>query len=270
MSAMKRFLAGVTMGALFVAVFASMMGAATAPSAPPEGPEWTPLFNGKDLTGWTPKIRGYALGENYKDTFRVADGAIQVNYDGYEAFDDRFGHLFYQTPFSKYVLRLEYRFTGEQVAGGPGWAWRNSGVMVHGQDPKTMTLDQSFPVSAEIQFLGGDQEGERHTANLCTPGTHVVIDGQLVTRHCTDSTSDTYRGDRWVSVEIEVHGAGLVIHRVEGKEVMRYEQVQFDPNDPDAKRIMPEGSPLITGGTISLQSESHPVEFRNIRIKRLD
>ena len=27
---------------------------------------WIPLFNGKDLTGWEIKIKGYPLNENYK------------------------------------------------------------------------------------------------------------------------------------------------------------------------------------------------------------
>ena len=39
---------------------------------------WIALFNGKDLDGWTPKIKGYAAGENYGDTFRVEDGVLKV------------------------------------------------------------------------------------------------------------------------------------------------------------------------------------------------
>lgn len=231
---------------------------------------WISLFNGKNLDGWTPKIKGYPLGVNYANTFRVENGAIKVAYDGYEGpYNDRFGHLFYKSPFSHYILRMEYRFTGEQVQGGPGWAWRNSGVMVHGQDPKTMRVDQDFPVSCEVQFLGGPAQGDRTTGNVCTPGTHLVMDGKLVTRHCTDAKSPTYRGDQWVSLELEVRGHGLVIHRINGQEVLRYEQVQLDPNDADAKNLIKDGNVKLQGGTISLQSESHPIEFRNIRLKKL-
>lgn len=234
-----------------------------------DGP-WMPLFNGKDLKGWTPKIKGYPLGENFANTFRVVKGGIlQVNYGGYDEFRDRFGHLFYKTPYSNYVFQLEYRFTGEQVKGGPGWAWRNSGVMVHGQDPATMGLHQSFPVSCEVQFLGGPATGERPTGNMCSPGTHVVMDGKLITQHCVDSKSPTFRGDQWVKFELEVRGHGLAIHRVNGKEVMRYEQIQLDPGDADAKKLIKDGDVKLTGGTISLQSESHPVEFRMIRLRKL-
>jgi hypothetical protein len=50
---------------------------------------------------------------------------------------------------------------------------------------------------------------------------------------------------------------------------MRYEQVQLDPNDNDAKPLIKNGNLKIEGGTISLQSESHPVEFRNIFLKKI-
>lgn len=232
--------------------------------------EWQTLFDGKSLDGWTAKIKGYDLGDNFGKTFRVKDGAICVEYDQYGGkFNGRFGHLFYKTEYSNYVLRLEYRFVGSQLPDGPGWAYKNSGVMIHGQDPRTMGKDQDFPVSAEVQLLGGDAEGERHTGNLCTPGTNVVMGGKLVLQHCFDSTSPTYRGDRWVELEIEVRGHGTIIHRIEGEEVIRYEQVQLDERDPDAKRLINDGKLAISGGTISLQSESHPVQFRNIRLRPL-
>ncbi len=244
------------------------LGLALLMSGPAE--EWTSLFNGKNLDGWTPKIKGYALGDNFGKTFRVVDGAIQVSYDDYGGkFDGRFGHLFYKSQYSNYIFRMEYRFTGKQLPDGPGWAYKNSGVMIHGQDPKTMTKDQDFPVSSEVQLLGGDDTGERHTGNLCTPGTNVVMDGKLVLQHCFDSTSDTFRGDVWVKLEIEAHGHGVIIHRINGKEVFRYEQVQLDERDADAKRLIKDGKLAVSGGTISLQSESHPVEFRNIQIREL-
>lgn len=117
--------------------------------------EWIQLFNGKDLTGWTPKIRYHEAGENWGDTFRVEDGVLKVSYDKYDQFDSKFGHLFYNEPFSHYIIRVEYRFVGEQCPGGPGWALRNSGIMVHGESPKTMGKDQDFPASIEVQLLGG-------------------------------------------------------------------------------------------------------------------
>jgi hypothetical protein len=238
-------------------------------AAPPA--KWISLFDGKSLAGWTPKIAGHALGENFAETFRVEDGLLKVSYDGYDEFGGRFGHLFYARPFAHYRLRVEYRFTGEQAKGGPGWAWRNSGVMLHGQAPESMTVAQEFPVSIEVQFLGGDGTNPRATANLCTPGTNVVMEGELVTRHCTDSRSETYHGDRWVTVEVEVRGHELVRHWIEGKPVLEYAQPQLDPSDADARRLLDAGAAAeLASGTISLQAESHPIEFRRIELLELD
>jgi hypothetical protein len=243
-------------------------GAVQAAESDPAN-DWMPLFNGEDLTGWTPKFTGHDPGVNHANTFRVEDGLLRVAYDGYSQFEGKFGHLFYESPFSNYVLRVEYRFVGSQVSGGAGWALRNSGVMIHSQAPETMSVDQDFPVSIEVQFLGGDGENPRPTANLCTPGTHVVIDGKLVTQHCTNSRSKTYHGDQWVVSETEVHGNGRIIHRVNGETVLEYEKPQLDPNDADAKKIIKGEDLMLYGGYIALQAESHPVDFRKVEIRML-
>ncbi|GIW92816.1 MAG: hypothetical protein KatS3mg110_0857 [Pirellulaceae bacterium] len=232
--------------------------------------DWIPLFNGKDLTGWVPKIKGYPAGENFGNTFRVENGVLKVSYDQYDAFNGRFGHLFFHQPYSHYRLRVEYRFVGEQCPGGPSWAVRNSGIMIHGQTPESMRIDQDFPVSLEVQLLGGLGRGERPTANVCTPGTHIVMNGELVTRHCTNSRSQTYHGDQWVTVEVEVRGHELVRHIVNGQVVLEYTHPQLDDRDPDARRLLESQPKELSGGTISLQSESHPVEFRKVELLPLD
>ncbi len=229
--------------------------------------EWRQLFNGKDLTGWTPKIRGQEAGVNWANTFRVEDGLLKVRYDGYDKFDERFGHLFFETPFSHYRFRVEYRFVGDQCPGGPGWALRNSGVMIHGEAPATMSLGQDFPASIEVQLLGGDGQHDRTTSNLCTPGTNVVMNGELITRHCTSSKSKTYHGDQWVTAEIEVHGDKVIRHLIDGEVVLSYEQPQLDERDAHARELAQKlGTKLLSGGTISLQSESHPIDFRKVEI----
>jgi hypothetical protein len=233
--------------------------------------EWIQLFNGKDLDGWIPKIRYHELGDNFGDTFRVENGVLKVSYDKYDEFGEKFGHLFYKEKFSNYRLRIEYRFVGEQCKGGPGWAIRNSGVMLHGEDPATMGKDQDFPASIEVQFLGGLGRGTRTTANLCTPGTNVVIGGKLFTPHCTDSKSKTYHGDQWVTVEVEVRGGKSIKHIVDGEVVLEYSEPQLDERDAHSKELIAKagGVKLLTEGTISLQSESHPIEFRKVELLKL-
>ena len=235
----------------------------------PKG-EWIPLFNGKDLTGWKAKIKGHKLDDNFGDTFRVEDGLLKVAYDQYDSFDRKFGHLFFTQKFSNYILRVEYRFVGQQVPGGPSWARRNSGIMIHGEPPESMEVDQDFPVSIEVQLLGGAGSEKRPTANLCTPGTHVVMGGKLVKKHCTSSRSKTYRGDQWVNVTIEIRGNKVIKHVVEGETVLTYTQPQLDERDEHAKKLAVNGSRMLDGGYISLQSESHPVEFRKVELLHLD
>lgn len=233
--------------------------------------EWIQLFNGKDLKDWHVKITGYPLNENFANTFRVEDGKIKVLYDGYDAFREKFGHLFYKEKYGYYVLGVEYRFVGDQVPGGPGWAIRNSGAMLHCQDPETLGKDQDFPISIEVQLLGGNGTDERTTANLCTPGTNVVMDGKLFTNHCVSSSSKTYHGDQWVRVEVLVLGDSLMEHFVEGQSVLRYEKPQIGSgNVINYDEAVKKDGMLLSEGYIALQSESHPVEFRKVELFSLE
>ncbi len=229
------------------------------------------LFNGKDLKNWTPKIRNHKVGDNYKNTFRVEDGLLKVRYDGYDNFNFQYGHLFYNKEFSAYLLRVTYRFVGEQVNGGEGWAWRNSGAMLHGQDPNTMGVDQDFPISIEGQLLGGNGKDERTTSNLCTPGTNVVIDNKLFTPHCISSTSKTYAGDQWVTADFLVLGDSLVQHIIENKVVLQYNKPQIvGGNVTDFDPKVKKDGQLLNKGTISLQSESHPIDFKKVELYDLE
>jgi hypothetical protein len=254
----------MTMKSFITAAFLTLTALAHA-----EDGKWVSIFNGKDLTGWTPKIRGCEAGENYKDTFRVVDGVLRVDYSNYEKFDNRYGHLFYEKKYSNYRLRLEYRFTGDQVPGGAGWAFRNSGIMIHSESPKTMELEQDFPTSLEFQLLGGSGKGERSTANLCTPGTRVMLNDKLTTDHCMNSKSKTFNGDQWVSVEVEVHGNGIIKHFVNGEEVMEYSKAQLSGEAHSEALAKVAGDKMLSEGYFCLQSESHPVEFRKIEIQEI-
>ena len=233
--------------------------------------DWDQIFNGKDLDGWDIKIRGYDLNVNFNNTFKVEDGILKVSYDNYEGFNQDFGHLFYNQKYSYYILRSEYRFVGDQVKGGPEWAFRNNGFMLHSQSAESMGKDQDFPISIEGQLLGGRKEGERSTANLCTPGTNVVMNGKLITDLCINSTSQTYRGDVWVNVEFVVLGDEKIIHMVEGDTVLVYEKPQLGGGSVAGfdTELMQEGQ-LLKEGYITIQAESHPTEFRKIEVLNLE
>jgi len=242
-------------------LLASLLVAATFPAAAVNKPaqeEWVDLFNGKDFSNWTVKLSGYPAGENAFDTFRVADGLLQARYDKYETFGETFGHIFSNSgPYSYYKLRVEYRFVGKQVKDGPEWALRNNGIMFHTQSPQSMGVDQDFPLSMEYQLLGGNGKDARTTGNICTPATQIVLNGVLNKEHCIYSSSDTFHGDQWVTAELIVHGSKLAQHIINGKLVFEYTDLQKD-----------DGTPL-EEGFIALQAESHPTDFRSVRLLNL-
>jgi hypothetical protein len=229
---------------------------------------WIQLFNGKNLDGWVIKIKGSSLGENYKNTFRVENGILKVSYDQYDKFNAEYGHIYYKTPFSRYKVRVKYRFTGDQCPGGPSWAFRNNGIMFHCQSPESIGLNQDFPVSVEAQLLGGDGVSERPTMNVCTPGTNIVIDTTLITQHCTNSRSKTYHGDVWVTAELVVYGDSIIYHIVNGDTVLTYSKPQIGGDNKPENYSVPDGTPL-KEGYIALQAESHPTEFRKVELLEL-
>ncbi len=232
---------------------------------------WIPLFNGKNFNNWFVKIHHHETGVNFGNTFRAEDGIIKVRYDQYGNFNDQFGHLYYKTPYSYYHLKMEYRFVGDLQKGAPPYTLRNSGVMFHSQDPRTMPREQDWPISVEMQFLGGLSNGKpRTTGNMCSPGTKIVYAGKLDDRHCINSTSKTYDGDQWVSAELIVLGDSLITHIINGDTVMRYSKPQI--GGENVNRYLPAMKPdgkILRSGFIALQSEGQPVDFRNVMLKDL-
>lgn len=244
--------------------------------------EWISLFNGKDLSGWTIKIADQEINHNLNETFVVEDSMIRIRYNKYEEFSDAFGHMYYETPYSDYILAFDYRFVGEQLKGGANWNVRNSGIMLHSQSAESNEFAQDFPVSIELQLLGGLNKGVRTTANVCTPGTAVEMDGEVNYKHCINSSSKTYHGDQWVHVEAVVKEGESMTFIVEGDTVLQFQHPQvgggFISNqrptpdwnkfgvEQDAQHWISKAGTVLTSGYIALQAESHPIDFKNIKL----
>jgi hypothetical protein len=247
-------------------------GQRTSVSSAPKS-DWIQMFNGRDLSGWEIKFAKHELNDNFNNTFRVDEGLLKVRYDKWTAFNGEFGHIFYKQPFSYYLVAAEYRFVGNQVAGaGPSLAWalRNNGIMIHGQTAESMGLDQDFPISLEVQLLGGLSRGPRSTANLCTPGTNVYFGDSLITRHCTNSTSQTYDGDQWVRVEALVLGDSVIKHIANGDTVLTYRRPEIGGGSANNTKpgVLQPGK-ILTEGTISLQAETAEIDFRKVEVLNL-
>lgn len=243
--------------------------------------EWEPLFNGRDLTGWDIKIKGFGVNDNYKNTFRVQDSMLRVVYSDYEKFDNHFGHLYTKVPYSYYKLRLQYRFTGDHLADAPSWADRNSGVMLHSQSAQSMGMMQDFPVSLEFQFLCGNGKDTVSTGNVCTPGTVIDFNGKRYTGHIQQSNSKTFLKDQWITAEAEVYGDSLVRHIINGDTVLTYTNAMIGEgfvnsgmnwtsgNVPDSMYWINKANTPLREGYIALQAESQPVDFKKIEILNL-
>jgi hypothetical protein len=251
----------------------ALVGCAPKPRIHVDAPtgNWVSLFNGKDLDGWTVKLAGEDVKDNYRDTFRVDNGILKVKYDHYEKFGDRFGSLYYNTKMSRYWLRVEYRFVGDLAPGAPGWAYKNSGIQLHSQAPQTMRKEQQFPVSVEFDLVGGKSFGSQPTGDVCHYGTNVSIDGALLKEQCSKLSDITIRDDRWVTALAEVDGAKSVRQIVNGDLVVRYTNLTLDAKNPDARSLIALGADqALSSGYISLQSNGAPIEFRRIEILPLD
>lgn len=260
---------GLAKKLLLIFMGAFLYGCSTPGETPNDASqeEWIALFNGKDLSGWTPKFTGYPAGEHYKNTFRAVDSLLQVSYSEYDSFRYEFGHLFYEKPFSYYKIRAVYRMPAPPTPGGPDWAFANNGLMLHSQPVETMSLEQAFPLSIEFQLLGGRGDGDRPTGNLCTPGCHVILHDSLYTTHCsTPYSGPTYPAGQWVAAEAVVLGDSVIHHIVEGDTVLTYRSpvIGGDLNGLDTGRF-PPGTPMAEG-YIAIQAESHNTDFKSIEV----
>ncbi len=231
-------------------------------------PKWVSIFNGKDLSGWVVKVAGRPVGENLGNVFRVENGIMSVRYDheAYANFNSQFGALYYNKKLKHYRLKVEYRFVGETAAGAPSWGFRDSGVQYQGQAPETVGLTQSFPVCLEYNLHGGNGKDERPTGEICANGIIVKIDGNPNSSYCTPPTvKRTFHGDQWVTLEIDVTES-KISHFVNGEEILTFTDPRYNPNHELGKTFIVNGNDRVQSGYISLQSNSHPIDFRKIEL----
>lgn len=231
--------------------------------------KWISIFNGKNLDGWIPKVTGYKAGENPLNLFHVEKGILKVDYDKYDKFNNRFGHLFYKDKLSSYILRVEYRFHGELLPDAPSYCYRNSGVMIHSQSAESMETDQNWPVSIEAQLLGSTDSVKQKTANICTPGTTVYYKKSFTNEHCISSDSKYYYDNEWVTLDIIVHRGKTISMAIEGDTVLVISRPQI------GGMLLPENYPVAVGtvledGYVALQAEGTNIDFRRVELKILD
>jgi hypothetical protein len=268
----KNMLAG---GTGMLSVFLSVANAG------PNDTDWVQLFNRVDLKDWDIKFTGHQLNDNYKNTFKVQDSLLIVDYGGYTGFNNEWGHAANKTkPYSYYLLRAEYSPGANQVSGGPSWAVQNNGLMLHSQSMASMTLGQNYPISMECQ-LKGSKNGP--TLNLCTPGTayyNAVSGGSVNTTHCTSISASSSPGpasDAWAWASAYVLGDSIIRHYngkgVGSTPVLTYYRPVYNNADGSvgsAPSNTPANGTPLKSGYISIQAETAPYRFRRIELVNLE
>jgi len=210
------------------------IAAALAAGAQAAEEGFTPLFNGKDLSGWTYFLE--KKGDNKDGTMKMED--VWSVKDGVLHCKGRpNGYLRTEKDYTNFVLKLEWRWPD-----GKGY---NSGVLLRMVGP-----DKIWPKSIEAQLMSGHA------------GDFWLIDGAKLetapervdpkaARHRLKIKANEKPLGEWNEYEITLD-KGKVVLKVNG-EVL---------NEGTGADEIP--------GKICLQSEGGPIEFRNIRIKPLE
>ncbi len=255
---------------LFLATFAY------AESASRE--EWSALFNGRDLAGWSPLIDKTPPGQDPSSLITVQDGEIRMYADTPGDATVPFGSLVSDRSFSRYHLSFEYAW-GTRKFKPRSEAIRDAGLLYHIADPAKL-IAGPWPWSVECQIQEGD------TADLVFLNTTAVTwmhpdpesapagqgaAGMLpesggAPRFCgLGKASHTYIGrypeadklEGWNVVEAIVQADESAVHIVNG--TIRSRMFQLGAKD---------GTPL-TGGRIAFQLEGAEISYRNIRVREL-
>jgi hypothetical protein len=234
----RAFVALVALAAGVVAV--AVLSAAPAPQASEKG--FTPLFNGRDFSGWIYGKRG--AGENKSGKgYQIENGVI------YSTKEDG-GNLYTEKEYANFVFRFEFKLTENA----------NNGIGIRAP----LEGDAAY-VGMEIQVL--DDGGSMYTK--LEPGQYHGSIYKVV---------PAKRGfqkpvGEWNSEEITADGRHITI-KLNGTTIV-------DANLDDVKDeavlkqhrdlTKPEGSRGIanTTGHIGFLGHGAHVEFRNIRIKVL-
>jgi len=208
-----------------------------APVAPAWGEEKaTPLFNGKDLSGWTIFIRHADKSDPRSDprgVFKVEDGVIHIS-------GEEFGGLTTEKEYQDYRLTVEFKW------GKKRWpprenAPRDSGILLHCVGP-----DKVWTKSIECQI----QEGDCGDIWL-VDGTSIVVDGKKVAGGRVVKKTDAEKpSGEWNTIEVVCDG-NKITNIVNGV-------------------VVSEGSQAsVTKGRILLQSEGAEVYYRKVELRPL-
>ena len=200
----------------------------------------SPLFNGKDLSGWEADVPAKDTDKSLRDSFIVRNGLLV-------SLGDPKGHLLTKNAYRDYRLEVEYRFPGK-----PG----NCGVLVHASRPRA--LYKMFPQSVEVQMNSGDA------------GDFWVIQEDIKVKDM-EKRRPRKEGEKWGGSEGDARRILNLTDRSE-KPLGEWNTMVIEARGRTIK-VWVNGDVVNDGfdatadrGRIALQAEGTEVEFRKVQI----
>lgn len=200
-------------------------------------PQYKPLFNGKDLTGWVNV-------NTDKDTWYVKDGMLVCT-------GHPIGVMRTDKQYENFLLHIEWR---HMEAGG------NSGVFAWSEG--TVPEGRRLPKGMEIQMLELDWVNQHKMKDGSLPPI-AYVHGELFGANGLITTPDNPRGTRSKSIENRCKGKG---------QWNVYDVVCVDGTvklSVNGKFVNGVRNASIKKGYLCLESEGAEIQFRNIQIMEL-
>jgi hypothetical protein len=223
---------------------AAVAAAAGAPAGEAISPiAAIPLWNGRDLAGWTADVPARDADPGGPPSFVVRDGLLV-------SLGNPPGHLVTDRSYRDYRLEVEYRFPGK---GG------NCGVLVHASTPRA--LYKMFPRSIEVQMMSGD------AGDFWVIREDIEVDDMEARR-------PRKPGERWGGAEGD---ARRILNLTDGSErpLGEWNTMAIEARGRTI-RVWVNGDLVNEGrgatadrGRIALQAEGTEVEFRKVELKPL-
>lgn len=234
-------------------------------------PEFQPIFNGRDLSGWSPVLENAAPGKDPQGLVTVHDGAIHM-YQNVKGGDlVPFGVIASDKSYSRYHLRFQYRWMGKKFSPRTNDI-RDAGVIYHAYESAKV-----WPKGIENQVQEGDTGDliwcESNGLTWMRPAGQYAPEGQGLPGLLPENGGilreigfkyeyigrypeyDNYEG--WTNVDIIAQADEWAIHKANGRVRARLR---------DFKK--PDGTPL-KEGRITLQMEGAEIQYRNVELKEL-
>jgi len=253
---------------------ANAQGSADRPGQPAEG--WSPLFNGRDLTGWYTFLQKHGRDRDPDRVITIEDGSIHLYKNATDGASVVMGYISTEKEHENYHLRFQYRW-GEKKFEPRYKMKRDAGLYYHilGADavwPRALQFQVEETNVGDLIALHGmqlDSSVDPKTADSPMPaflgpddgGKPRVLGGKGIAYQ--KHLAGEHEREGWNTAEIIARGDS-VTHVLNGRVINRGQDVRLvDPEKGGEARP-------VRRGRIALEIEAAEIYFRKVEIRSLD